>query len=411
MRKILDNARISLIANISSNVLSFSAILILARSMSVEQYALFATFLTTALIAIQAMDLGFSVSLINNKVRLDKLGVFSQAVIAVLFMRLLFCIGVSGLVFFIGPNFEEGLFKGFFNPLHFLFITAFTNTLVLMYQVDFKYIKYAKVLVGVQFARLIFVMLGLLFLNRNDALGFIMYTYMLAGVAVIPFFYVDMRKIIINFNFNYLSLLRGSLWPYVSLLASAIVVRLDIYILPLFTTMDQVGRYAAYLNVALLIPVLFNAIYPLVLSSLRDIYEKYGVIKTLKKIYLYVLFVSPCLIFLAYICDPIPVLIFGDSYALPENIFGLMFLIYVLGIFANIVATSIYYVDTSYILTMSIILQLILHVVLSFVLIPRFGVMGAVLAALGGRLFSLLIIVISSGVLGVRHDRSTCSKN
>ena len=133
MGSFLRNARLSLFANAITNILSFLSITIIARNLPADQYALYATFVATALITIQIMDFGFSVSIINKKAELDQFGNFNRAISAIFLVRLIYCAVVSVVIFIVGAEIEENIFSsavGMLSPLHLLPLLAILNTML-----------------------------------------------------------------------------------------------------------------------------------------------------------------------------------------------------------------------------------------------------------------------------------------
>jgi len=406
--KFLENARLAIIANAASNIFAFATVTIAARNMAVDDFAIYASFVSIVLVLSQVMDFGFTVATISNQKKLEKANKLDQAIAAIFLVRIIFGALIALIVILFSEEIEYFLFGekvGVLNGLIFLFSIGIVNTLALKYQLELRYFNYAKILAGLAAARLFFVILSISIFDSSDLINIFVWSYML---TTIPILLLHLPKLIDIFQYfysiigNLSHLLHGWVWPYLSLIFSVLIIRLDTYVILIYQDLETAGRYTANLALVLLIPLVFNALYPLVMSTMNSLYIKHGIPYVLNKFHSICFKLLPIVVVCIFLSSYLPSIFFGEDYVLSSGSFEIMVSGFLIGVYVNLLSTSLYYTGQEKFLSLALLIQLVAHGILSFTYVPIYGILGAVCSAFVARFIGLIVVMFHVKLIMVK---------
>jgi O-antigen/teichoic acid export membrane protein len=195
----------------------------------------------------------------------------------------------------------------------------------------------------------------------------------------------------------YLEIFHFSKWILLSYFATVLTGRLDVFLISRFHGSTQTGLYAAAIQLCSVMPILIGAVSTVLLPQVSRYTKRAEFMSYLKKVTFGALVIcivlAPVLIFGQEIIQ----LIFGDKYNGSFDAFRIMFLGYMVALFANPISLVLYGLNKPAKLTIVNYLQLVIAVAMNLVLIPTLGINGAALAflivnAFGGLASVLLAI-------------------
>ncbi len=226
--------------------------------------------------------------------------------------------------------------------------------------------------------------------------------------------YLSLSNIKNYFSLSYcISLLKQSLPLFISTLAVTIYYNSDVIMLNLFTTVYDVGIYSAYYKIVFVFLTLKAVIIGYFTSSFSQLYKMGKIEKLTKKIFIltrYILSITLLILIVIFFnYTNIITLTFGEKYLVEGSQELLLILL------TTVFITYLYlFIPTYHIIAQQqtkfmyfTLIGSISNVLLNFILIPKYGYIGASLSTLGSEIALLIIFFISfKKTMKVRHAES-----
>jgi len=245
----------------------------------------------------------------------------------------------------------------------------------------------------VEFLLGVSIIIFLVVVLKKGILGSLLGTLIASLIALLLGIIFIRSKIVFKFSYHYLKkLLAYGLPLVIASLAYWVINLVDRLFILKLSTLDQLGLYSIGNKISAVIVLPITALQlawaPLIFSN----YSKEGsdklIIKTLTYSFLIFIFVSICLTTFSY--DILRILA-PSSYINATNVVGLLTLgLVFLGV-SGILATGITIAKKTKYITLSTLIAAGINITLNFLLIPRWGMIGAAIATLFAY-FSLIVL-------------------
>lgn len=174
-----------------------------------------------------------------------------------------------------------------------------------------------------------------------------------------------------------------SKWILLSYVATVLAGKLDVFLLSSLKGSETVGLYAAAIQLCLIMPLLIGAISTALLPQLSRYTTRGQFTSYIKKAFfgatVLTIALLPVLIFGQFLIE----VVFGSKYSGAFDAFRIMFIGYLIALYANPLGLILYALNKPSRLTTVNYAQLALAILLNITLIPIFGIVGAALAFLG----------------------------
>lgn len=404
-----DTAKNSLITfggNFFNSALSMIAVILVSRLLGPRDFGVLAVFNTILYMVVGLTDLGLStaaIKFISSYINVDKA---KAATIMRVIFKIELCLGlliaIVGLLFstpiarLLGGDHLLMAVRLSFLASVFQSAAAFYGPFFVAYQ---QFVKNALVNTFGILVRVVgvVILIALSALNLNNTL----WVYTLTPILFFIFGFIFVPKDFLRkakpeeekqaakeiFHF--------SKWIFLSYIANTFAGRFDVLLISRYQGSAAVGLYAAALQLVTVMPLLIGAVSTVLLpkvSAMRTKAEFTGYIKkVLLGSILLTLALAPGLIF----GDKIIGLIFGSRFSGSLDAFKLVFAGYLVALLVNPLGQVIYALNLPRAFTILNFCQLLIALPLNFILIPRFGIVGAAT--------TFLIINIFGGVAGTTY--------
>lgn len=379
------------IGNAISAILSFAGTVLIARVLGPEVYGLIAICLAVMATISEYGDLGISASL----TRLVSYHIKKGSNHADSLLRSAFILQVSisllliGGGYFISPILANAFFR---RPeliplfrLTFLAISGIIigNFVITVLQTRQKFYK----MVVVQTLPNLFKIIGfaILFYLQQLFASSVLIVYILG-------FYISF---LIGFSLIPKSFLRGprnkpafreifhfSKWVIISVICYGLYRRIDVLMLGRFLSPDQVGVYAAVLQLTIPVAMLSSSATTVLFPKASAIGKRAQLRALFKKTMSLVLIVVIILFPFAFLGKYLIPLFYGDQYLSGAIIFPFLFLQAIVRVLRGPFNVFAYAVNKPNIYTFTDIGRIIVSAALLYVTIPRYGIIGAALTVL-----------------------------
>jgi len=390
--KIAKDSAIVLTGNILGAGLGFIATILIVRTLGPAQFGLFSVALAVMGIATQFSDFGIGTGL----VRFASLYLHQDKLKADLMFKvsLKLKLIISVLVFLIGFFASESLAVHVFGkpelifPLKLAFIGAFGASLV-------AYIS-ATLQARQSFAKFAFVNL-INPLGKLTLIGLLFLTYKLnllsalTTVIILPFIAFLIGSLIIPRDFLRAKgdenkalheLFHFSKWILVSTFCVMIFNRLDVLMLGYFKSTEEVGYYSAAFNLAFAVSLVTGSLITVLLPKASTIVGsnalKNYIRKSLKYTSLIVFLMTPILVF----SGPLILFLYGSQYRSSIIIFVILFAIRLLGVMTSPLGLVFYTLNKPQLSGYLNVMQLLGNFTGNYLMIPKYGAIGAALSTL-----------------------------
>jgi len=396
------NSMVLFVGNIVIAVFSIAALILVSRTLGPEKFGIVATFNAIWLTISSLTDFGLgnsAVKFISSFLDIDQ----RQAGI---YMRVIFklelligaAIGVLGLLFSSqianllgGPHLLTAVRLAFITGL-FVSAGAFFGPFLMAFE-QFKKLTAVNIFGAAYRTIGVVILMSLAVLNVNSTMLF--YTTVpillfIIAILVIPKTYrvkaskTEQKQVFIKiFHF--------SKWIFLSSLAVVAFGRLDILLLSRLKGSNEVGLYAAAIQLTNFFPLILGAISGVLLPWVSKLKNRPDLVRYLKKALSGSILVAVLLIPIYFISEPLIHLVFGDKYADSIGAFKLIYPGYLLVIIAQPIALIFYAIDQPKMIALINYVQLLFLVVIDLVFIPRIGLYGAAAGFLVGQIVGLVM--------------------
>lgn len=216
-------------------------------------------------------------------------------------------------------------------------------------------------------------------LNLDNAL--IAYTavpvmFFFIGLSFIPRDFLfrpsrDEQKVALHEIFHFTK------WIFLSFVANSISGRLDVFMLSHFKGSQAVGYYSAAQQLVTVLPMIIGAVSTVLLPQVSRLKTKDEFKGFIKKVAFGASILAFCLLPMVIFGEQIIHLIFGSRYAGSFGAFRILFFGYIIALFTNPMSLVVYALNKPKIFTVINYFQLALTIVLNYIFIQKYGMIGA----------------------------------
>jgi len=394
---ILKNAFWLMAAETITKIVSFFALIWLARYFGPAEYGKFTFAISFAAIFAFIADFGFPTYTARELAR-DKSKI-SKYVDNILFIQIILGLVTFALVllvsFFIKKDTETTIL------IYFLAISNLLNVFILFFQSVFcatekmEYTAFSKTVQGVA----LFLMLIYLIVNKLTIL-YVGYAYLFSSIlslfVVVFFIWKNFSKIFLKIDLKFCRKVLEGAWPIAILYFSLLIFQsFDLVAIGFFRSVWEVGLYGAALKIILSTYLILSVLYSVFLppisrafhnkeTNLKDIVEKYAL-----SVFALGL---PLAIGGFMVAEELITFLYGSQYLgsiIPFKIlsFNLIFIFIV-----NFLGYSLIFFDKQKEFLKANLIGVFINIVLDFIFIPEFGIIGASIISV---IVQLIVLVIS----------------
>lgn len=404
------------VGNILTAFLGFALILILARSLSIEDMGVFSAFTNLMLLLGTFADPGISSAIVKfvaetrkrKNFRLEKkyISAALKIQLGIFLVITLLLVVFSNLVAKNLLATEDNLLVIVLVVAVFAQIIWLFSSYVLRARRKFIYSASVDVITGcLRFVSILLLVFTSTLIVRSSTLLYAL-TTLIAG----SFGFYFLGGIYLNIKperTQYISLLKFSSWLGVNKISSVLASRIDIQMLALLAGATSTGLYSIPSRLIFFVTVLVSSLSAVVSPRFASFNNKELEKKYLLKILVFSLLIVGGLVFWYLLADPFITVLFGDKYHDSVPIFRLLILSIVPFVLTTpSVNAIIYSIKKPKYIGFFSIFQLILIILLNVIFIQRFGALGPT--------YSLLIantlLAIYTWIIVIRYYWNTNEK-
>jgi len=388
-------------ANAANGATGLILSILIARNLMVADFGIFSSLLNLVLILVAIVDLGMMQGVVNfvsrfiaerkNREISHYLGtmigfVFSFGFIALVFLQII----PGGLV-------EK--IAGTSNRIHLLMAGLAVITFSLypfclaVFQSYRKFLP--RTVIEILFDGL---RIGFLFLLIISGLtvGRSVLTYVLGAVVIFPLIWKLWPSKKVEFNLSWATfkkIFKFSRWLWLVNMIINLYGRMDVLILTALTTSLIVGKYAAAARLALVFPMVVNALNSVISPRFASFSDRTANLSYIKKSFLLSLIAAFGLMMLALFAKPLVLAVYGERYLDAVGIFRLL-VIANLPLVLTVPAGNslIYFFKKPKAISFITLIQLFTMGVTTYSLVPRFSAYAPVYGFIIANLLGLILI-------------------
>lgn len=405
--KLLKDLLKVLSGNIMAQGLGFILVMLMTRGLGPEKYGVYVVFITIYDFLRQFADFGISTSyvkLCSDRINKNKnlKSLFFSTLVSKIFLSLLLSILILLL--------SEDISIYFFDSLRYTNLIRIIGSSVVFTQIfnvfvthlqsiqKFKYYSLANI--SNQLIRLIVMIIISYFFSFQDIEKFVVGYVSSFGILFlfcIVFLGRKMHDLIkAKFSFQVIKdIYSMGFWVFLSGLAVILMMRLDMLMLNRLSSDIQVGYYSVALQLALIFPLLTNSIQATLMPKVGEYLQEHSIRDYVNRILSYTKFLFLILIFILFTSPLIVKIIFSLQYSNSIPVFQILIISVFFGIFINPISLIFYHKNKAKNLTLMNWIQLGLNFAFNFLLIPKYGAVGAAITTLVVRVFGSLFILIA----------------
>jgi O-antigen/teichoic acid export membrane protein len=411
------NAGFVFVGNLTGQGLGFLAMLVVLRNLGPAKFGLFSTAIAVMGLATQFSDLGISTGFVRYASLYLK---EDQKKADLLFKITLYLkISVGLVILLIGLIIAKPLAVIVFREsalsplLRIAFVGSLGATLwgylQAILQAKEWFIKYAWINIFNNGMKVIGIVILLFFDQLSEKntmliLALVPFVGFFIDGLIVPKHFLRTKALSKQSNTIFYELFHFSKWVTLASLFTMFISRIDIFMLQALSNSSQVGIYSGASQLATIFPIITSSITTSILPRVSSIKDRSDLIIFANKC----LTLIPCLLILLTVlvlfAKPIIIFLFGNKYSMSINVFRLLIVSFVMGIFVNQLSLVAFNLNKIRELTLIIIIQLPLNILLDYWLIPVYGSIGAAISTLIIKLFGNIIIVFFIlNILGIKH--------
>ncbi len=377
--------------NMVSIALSVIATIFIARTLGPVNYGVLAIYLSiyTTILGLTDFGLGTTaVKLISSNLEYNphKAHTFMK-VIFVMELAAGVIVAIVGLLFSVPIAMALGGEHLLF-PVRMAFLAsvfasagAFIGPFLTAHQKFFKNAAFSALTSAFKTAGVV-ALFAVMALNLNNIIVFYVCINIAAffiGLFVVPKGYLEKTTKQENKN-AFKEIFHFSKWILLSYFASVIASRLDIFLLLRYKGPEEVGIYAAAQQLALVVPIFIGSITSVLLPIVSKYQTKKEYLSYIKKCIFGAIFLTILIIPAIFICPQVVKLIFGSKYDGSIVVLQILLASYIFSFIANPISLVIFSMNEPKKITIINYTNLVVAVTLNFILIPKFGAVGAALS-------------------------------
>lgn len=383
--------------NIVNLVIGFFINAYVARYIAIEEYGVYGTVNAALILIPSILDIGLSVALIKYSTNNDD----SDNIVfnSVLVFKCIISILLIPLVIVYATSLSEIILLSSQHSalITMLFVGATASNITSSFQAfaqvrsEFR----CNVVLGIIPTALRFlVVLLLINLNEFTLYNLIVVTCLAPLFGALSGFILYRKETKIRISFPIIRNMIGfSKWIAITTICSAVMQRIDIFLINKLSTPKDVGYYFAALQLAFVIPIVTtsvtNVVLPQVVSYSSNTSQKLYV----KKILAFTPYIIAAFLVLTISSKYIFALVFGDKFIPASTPFIIISAVYLLGIIVTPLGLLLYSLNKPQLQTLLLSVQILVLFIVDFMLIPRYGVTGAACGVLIAKLTGAVMTV------------------
>lgn len=379
--------------NFFAQFLGFLITIYVSRDLGPENFGAYSLFLSLYFIISQIADFGLSTSYIKygsdiyekNNDNYNKLfcSVFWFRIIISIIIILITCIFSDFISYYI---FQSAVYnKLIIATAISVILSSVYNHIVAHYTVLRKFNKYFIYNVINQFIKLVGVLYISIFVPQNISLEYYVYNYFYSiGIVILLLALVKRPRLNISGFKEQLTYLKKTFemgfWVLLSSLATVVILRLDMFMLQMLSSMEDVGYYSLGMQLARVFPLLSSSVTTTLLPQLNEYIGKNSLRKYVLKVFSCVKYLV-VIILLVEVTAPFFIqLVFGAKYHNSITVFQILIIAYSIGLIINPISMIFYHFKKVKLLTVMNWLELPIAFLGNLYFIPLYGANGAAIS-------------------------------
>lgn len=395
----LRNFLIVLMGTGIGQVVGFLATLVLLRTLGPEQFGLYASLGALMVIISQLGDLGLNTAFVRYATA-EELGSPSRAALTGATLLMKVAIGCGALIVGMAcaPWLVKAIFKGALPPSLLVFSLLGSLGLILwgfnqaVLQSHGRFKAYAILNATNQIFRFL-PCIALLALGRLDL------TAAVAVTVIAPFLSFGFDRLFLRepllersvtvseYRLAGRKLWQMGRWVTISMLATMLMMRVDVLLLQTMAGAKATGVYASANQLAMLFPMISAALTTVLLPKISSVQGGAELARYVGKSVRVIPAILVVVLPLILVSDALIPMFFGPAYVAAVPLFKVLLVGYALSIAINPLSLVLYSLDRADLLALMNVAQFVIFAGISFCMIPVLGPMGSALASLGVRGF------------------------
>lgn len=210
-----------------------------------------------------------------------------------------------------------------------------------------------------------------------------------------------------NFKTDFPEVYHFSKWVFLSTISVAIIGQIDVFMLSSMTSPEELSRYLGGHRLAAILPVFTSSLVTVLLPKVSSYATKAELNYYFRKSFLVTPFLAVAVLLATYFADPVIPWILGAKYHDSISVFQILCVQFSLSVILTPVSLIIYSLNKAHIFTAMNIIQLVIGIVGNYILIPRYGAVGAAISGLILRLFAVVVVFGVCAKEGVMSTKSS----
>jgi len=378
-------------ANIVSRILNFSLSIFVIKKLSVSDFGTFTFGIFTSQIIPQVLDFGLNETVVRfgAKVKEDR-KTLVVVLSYVLKVRLITALLIIVLGFYAGFFLLPHIFKG--KNLTNAFLLGIIGSIgIFLWNFVQSFYRIEEDFTKLSFFNIVYSVLLVILVLFLFYSGFNRYTWILTAYISIPFicaiFFGRPLLKIINISLSVPEKLKKELFHYsfwltISTISFIGLRRLDILFLTYFCSLETVGIYGAALRLIAPFQMLSQATSQVLLPRVSQYNTKFQFRKFVNYSYLFTILFLGIIATICMFMAPLIFSFFQKTYLNSVSVFQLLVYLPVVGTLANLMSYLFLSIGRPEIPSKINFIQAIFNIILSLLLIPYYGAIGAAIAIL-----------------------------
>ncbi|PPK59393.1 O-antigen/teichoic acid export membrane protein [Malaciobacter marinus] len=399
--KILQDLLKVLSGNIVAQGIGFLTIIIISRDLGPAQYGVFSLLLAIFTIAIQVSDFGVSISYV--KYVSENLSKAREIFITVILSKVVLSLFIIAILYFLSGFLSEFFFGSYkYQKLIetiaiAILFHSFFGVVVSHYQAVQNFKVFAYLNIAQNMLKFFSIVIVAVIFSQEKHLEYFMFSYafivmfLLIGVSLKNY---KLLRYIKQFNFYYfIQIYKLGLWVFLSSLAVIIYMRLDIAMLEKMGDSVEVGYYSVAMNLAMIFLLLTNTIVVTLLPKMNEYLANNSIKGYITKILSKTKFLLLIFIFFEILSPYLIYIFFGREYEASTILFQILLIAFLPQLIINPISLVFCSINKAYYITILSWLQLPLHFIGNYFLIPLYGSIGAAISTVIINLFGGIYII------------------
>lgn len=390
-----------LTGSIAAQGMGFLAIIIISRDLGPEQYGVFSLLLAIFTVAVQVSDFGVSTSYV--KYVSENLSKAREIFITVILSKVVLSLLVIATLYFLSGFLSEFFFGSYkYQKLIELIAIAilfhsFFGVVVSHFQAVQNFKVFAYLNIAHNMLKLFSIIIVAVTFSQEKHLEYFMLSYafvvmfLLIGVSLKNYKHLRYIK---RFDFDYfIQIYKLGFWVFLSSLAVIVSMRLDIAMLEKMSNSVEVGYYSVAMNLAMIFLLLVNTMVVTLLPKMNEYLENNSIKDYITKILSKTKFLIIIFVFFEILSPYLIYVFFGREYEASTILFQILLIAFMLQLIVSPISLVFCTINKVYYITILSWLQLPLHFLGNYFLIPLYGSLGAAISTVIINLFGGTYII------------------